>query len=212
MIQEVRKLAENEVGIRKEKIINWLDHKDSNPWILSCVCPGLTEMKKEDFFSTSFNTNIGESAYANAQREGVHLSLVGAIQTGLRFDSRFFEAEQTMSTFGVTGGYGATGTVGRMVKNIARNKATAKRRERKSDAKNANESLELVTVCQELVSAGISAALIEEILIFARTESKLSDALGLVKGCKQLLDAGVATSVIATTVIEPMLRPASRNN
>jgi hypothetical protein len=72
---------------------NWLDHKDKNPWILACVCPGLTEMKPADFFGMSFNTNIGESAHASAQREGIHLSLVGAIQTGLRFDRRFFDSE-----------------------------------------------------------------------------------------------------------------------
>jgi hypothetical protein len=203
MIQEVRSLAENEYITRQEKILNWLDHKDNNPWILSCLCPGLTQMKPEDFFSTSFTTNIGESAHANAQQEGIHLSLVGAIQTGLRFDNRFFEAERTISSFGVTGSYGATGTVGRIVKNITRNKATAKRREKKSEAKNGNESMEVVAKCQQLVSAGISATLIEEILVFARTESKLSEVLGLIKGCKQLLDAGVAT-----VVIEPMLRSA----
>ena len=61
-------------------LLNWLDHKDHNPWVLQCFCPATTQISREDWKSTSSSTNYAESAHAQSQREGTKLSLVAAIQ------------------------------------------------------------------------------------------------------------------------------------
>jgi len=73
-----------------KSLINWLKHKDSNPWVLTCLCYPLSSMKAADWIATSFTTNIGESAHALAQRHGKHLTLVGAIQAAEKLDNQFF--------------------------------------------------------------------------------------------------------------------------
>jgi hypothetical protein len=78
-------------------LVNWLKHKDSNPWVLKCLCYPLNFMRAMDWITTSFTTNIAESAHALAQRHGKHLTLVGAIQVAERLDSQRFNLSQTVT-------------------------------------------------------------------------------------------------------------------
>jgi hypothetical protein len=50
-----------------KELLNWFKHKDANPWILSGISLTKTKMSRADWFSTSFTTNIAESAHANSQ-------------------------------------------------------------------------------------------------------------------------------------------------
>ena len=45
-------------------LANWQKHKESNPWVMKCLCYPLTAMKSTDWIETSFTTNIMESAHA----------------------------------------------------------------------------------------------------------------------------------------------------
>ena len=71
-------------------LINWLRHKDRNPWILQCLSLATTGMSRKDLQTTRFNTNPAESAHAYSQRDGIKLSLLAAVQRGKRIDERFF--------------------------------------------------------------------------------------------------------------------------
>ena len=54
--------------------MNWIKHKDANPWVLTCVTFALSKMGRSDWYSTSVDTNIAESAHAQLQRDGVKLT------------------------------------------------------------------------------------------------------------------------------------------
>jgi hypothetical protein len=53
-----------------EPLINWFQPKNSNPWVLKCLCYPLTSMNAIDWIETSFTTNIVESAHALSQKYG----------------------------------------------------------------------------------------------------------------------------------------------
>lgn len=130
-----------------KQLLNWFKHKDSNPWILSGISLAKTKMSRADWFSTSFTTNIAESAHANSQREGVRLTIVSAITEGERLDSRFFQAELAMGTMGVGLRYGNTSMTGRTTQNVGRRKSKA---QQKKDREEGKIDQDLLTVAREL--------------------------------------------------------------
>jgi hypothetical protein len=85
--------------------------------------------------STSFNTNIAESAHAQAQRDGKHLTLVGAIEKGEEIDARFFGARNARRLMGVQVRYGDNSVGGNAKKNINRTKAAEKSKQRRQKEK-----------------------------------------------------------------------------
>lgn len=131
-MDSIRKRAEKD---RIEPLLNWLEHKDKNPWILHCLCIATTEMSREDWFSTSTSTNIAEAQHAQAQREGKHLTLVSAIQKGLAVDKRFFQAKAAVQSVGVSVKYGNNSMTGRAKQSIIRNKASAAKKKDKGKEK-----------------------------------------------------------------------------
>jgi uncharacterized protein (DUF4415 family) len=144
-----------------EALVNWLRHKDANPWVLRCLCFPITSMNAMDWIDTSFNTNIAESAHALSQKYGKQLTLMGAIQAGQKLDSQYFELEKNVQISGVTVRYGNNSATGRARKNlnrkIARSEATKKTKKQEMTEKTLMEA-------KNLVDAGISADVVEQFL------------------------------------------------
>ena len=84
------------------------------------VSRATTEMSHSDWYSINSSTNIVESAHAQSQREGKHLTLVSTIQIGQRLDLRQFELERATHSFGITSRYGNNSMIGRAKKNSIR--------------------------------------------------------------------------------------------
>jgi len=158
VLAKVRKEAEKQ---NLTPIINWLDHKDRNPWVLQCISMATTQMNREDWLSTSKNTNHAESAHAQSQREGVKLSLLSAVEKGMRLDSRQFEAAQATQSSGVTVRYGNNSMTGRVMKKVARNKAAAIKAKAKEKSIATPNTL---LIAQELLRKGISKEVVEAYL------------------------------------------------
>jgi len=131
-ISKVRATAEDQ-GLKH--LLDWLEHKDRNPWVLRCVSPAMTEMSKHDWQVTSFTTNIAESAHAMAQREGKKLSLLAAVLKGKNVDLHFLQLQRATCGFGVTAHYGNTFMTGRKMLALSRQKAKARKKALKSKEK-----------------------------------------------------------------------------
>jgi len=154
----VRQKAED---TQNEALLNWLEHKDRNPWILQCLSPATTQMSRADRFSTSTSTNIAELAHATSQREGTRLTLVAAIQKVLRLDSRFFSFETARETGGIAGRYGNTSITGRTKQNLKRGALSRKRKGKEA----AVIQEDVLATARDLVDAGVSADSIELYLV-----------------------------------------------
>jgi hypothetical protein len=63
-------------------------------------------MRRDFWYSTSFTTNIGESAHAFGQGEGKHLSLIAAIQKAKDMDERFLQTRNAAVNFAVMSNWG----------------------------------------------------------------------------------------------------------
>ena len=142
-------------------LLNWLEHKDRNPWVLQCLSLATTAMSREDWRSTSSNTNNAESAHAQSQREGIKLTLLSAVIKGKRLDSRHFEAAHAMQSFGVPVRYGNNSMTGRKMKGIVRQKNIKKREAKGNEGQiDGNE----LVIAYDLLKAGVSKEVIEEYL------------------------------------------------
>lgn len=142
-------------------LVNWLKHKDSNPWVFKCLCFPLSSMKRVDWIATSFTTNIGESAHALSQRHGKHLTLVGAIQAAQKLDSNHFQFTRDMQNSGVNFMYGNRTTTGRIRKNLTRQRSRA---EVTKKAKKHEMTEKILQEAKHLLDAGISTEVVEEFL------------------------------------------------
>ena len=85
-------------------------------------------MYPNDWRSSSFTTNIAESAHAAAQREGTKLSLLAAVQRGKQVDSRFLRLEEAAFKFGVTPRYGNTSVSGRKKDSVSRKRSKGRKK------------------------------------------------------------------------------------
>jgi len=97
-------------------------HKQSNPWVFRGIYFPLSNISRENWFTTGFNTNVAESAHALSQRYGKHLSLVGAVTACERIDKQFFEMRRNVLNFGLSIGY-AKSTPARTQTNLKRQKS-----------------------------------------------------------------------------------------
>jgi hypothetical protein len=144
-----------------EPLVNWLRHKDANPWVLKCLCFPLTSMNAMDWIETSFTTNIAESAHALSQKYGKQMTLMGAIQAGQRLDSQYFESEKNVQMSGVMVGYGNNSATGRARKSLNRKMARA---EATKKTKKQELTEKTLIDAKNLVDAGISAEVVEQFL------------------------------------------------
>jgi hypothetical protein len=142
-------------------LVNWLKHKDLNPWVFKCLCFPLSLMRRTDWIATSFTTNIGESAHALSQRHGKQLTLVGAIQAGEKPDNQHFQLAQYVLNSGVNAMYGNRATTGRVRRNLTRQR---NRTEATKKAKKHATSQKILMEAKSLLDAGISKEVVEEFL------------------------------------------------
>ena len=140
-------------------LLNWLEHKGRNPWVLQCLSLATTAIHREDWRSTSSNTNHAESAHAQSQREGIKLTLLTAVNKGKRLDSRHFEAAYAMQSFGVPVRYGNNSMTGRTKKGIVRQKSMKRTATKVSERQvDGNE----LAIAQDLLNTGVSKEIVEE--------------------------------------------------
>lgn len=139
LISRVRKHSLLPTAYQKT-LADWLQNKDNNPWMFQGLCLPLSNMSRENWFTTRFNTNVAEAAHAMSQRSGKQLSLVGAIMASEKLDTQFFESRRTAIQFGVTSKYGNNSITGRAHKNLARKKKRAAKKNEEN--KKADESVE----------------------------------------------------------------------
>lgn len=97
-------------------------------------------MNLKDWQTTSFTTNIAESAHANSQRDGIRLSLLAAVQRGRKLDLQFLQLEHAAFKFGVNPRYGNISFAGRKKKAIVRQKAKSARKALKAKAIESSET------------------------------------------------------------------------
>jgi hypothetical protein len=76
-------------------------NKKANPWVLQCLSIATSKMTRLDWSTTSTNTNIAESAYAHSQQDGVHLSLISAIEKVRKLDQGFLETKSAVRIMGI---------------------------------------------------------------------------------------------------------------
>jgi hypothetical protein len=141
-------------------LLDWLDHKRANRWILTCSSRATTGMSHSDWYSTNSNTNIAESAHAQSQREGKNLTLVSAIQTGQKLDLRQFELERAAHSFGIASKYGNNSMTGRATKNSIRQ---AKRQvQMKEKDKNTDKWDWVLKKAEKMKKQGITQKVIDD--------------------------------------------------
>src|SRR4030095_16631208 len=93
--EELARVKADATESNNQEVLSWLQNKEGkNAWVLHCVSPATSRMKKDDWYSTSHSTNIAESAHAHSQRDGTRLTLVSAIQIARQLDERFLEGQK----------------------------------------------------------------------------------------------------------------------
>jgi hypothetical protein len=137
---------------KNKKLQDWLNHKKANPWILKCVTIALSSMNRQDWYSTSVDTNIAESSHAQSQLSGVKLTLVTAMQKGKEKDSRFFGLEQAVISHGISAKYGNMSLSGRAKQSVTRNQGRQRKKQATTKQKDAGEA----AVVQEMAKQGIT--------------------------------------------------------
>lgn len=119
-------------------------------------------MNKNDWYTTSMTTNIAESAHALSQKDGKHLSLVGAIQMGKKIDQRFLDTMSAAVNRGIMSRTGNQTIIGRTERNLKRSqKAVAKRKEKAMQDDSAANALQ---IAETLIKSGVSAGIVETFL------------------------------------------------
>src|ERR1700734_3313412 len=103
LLDHVRQEAEK---VDDTSILNWLRNKSGeNSWVLECLSLATSKMNRQDWFTTSANTNVAEAAHALSQAHGTRLTLVSAVQIGRQIDARFAENESIAKTKGISKSY-----------------------------------------------------------------------------------------------------------
>ena len=131
-VKEIQSIA---IRGQIQPLLNWLNHKEQNPWLFQCLSRATTKMNYEDWSKTSFSSNLAESAHAQSQRDGKQLTLVAAIQKAQHLDNRFFISREAVRTKGVSVRYGDNSMSGLVKKNMNRSKKTADKRRQKTQDK-----------------------------------------------------------------------------
>jgi hypothetical protein len=136
-----RKLSEKATDLAasgNRDLLNWLRHKTINPWIFQGLCFPLSNFSHEDWFTTSFTTNIAEAAHRRSQRLGVGMSLVGVILKSEECDQEFFKVRDNITKYGVSVRYGNQSLTGKTTKNLARRKGRSKKAQKISNLDDTN--------------------------------------------------------------------------
>jgi hypothetical protein len=162
----LKHVKEYATEIDDQNVLNWLRNKEGdNSWIVKCVSRATSKMDWSDWYSTSFDTNIAESAHAHSQRDGTRLTLVSAVQRGKLLDERFLEGEHAAKTGGIISKYGNQGITGRTAKNLKRTKKAAIKKSNRDPVVQQQEMI--LERAQSLIHDGVSLDVVE---LFLKTE------------------------------------------
>ena len=157
-MEEIRKLATRQQFTR---LLNWLRHKDQNPWIFQCLSRATTKMNHRYWDTTSNSTNIAESAHALSQRHGTNLTLVAAIKIARNLDFGRADSQNAMRRQGIAVRYGDNSIAGRTKRNLNRAKAVEKRRQKaQEDGQDVSSESALAAVVSSI--AELTKAIREE--------------------------------------------------
>jgi hypothetical protein len=157
LLRDIRSTAEIQ---QNKTLLDWLDHKRANRWILTCVSRATTGMSHSDWYSTNSSTNIAESAHAQSHREGKNLTLVSAVQSGQKLDLRQFELERAAHSFGIASKYGNSSMTGRAKKNSIRQRKTQVRMNEKE--KSTDKWDWVLKKAEKMKKQGISQKVIDD--------------------------------------------------
>jgi hypothetical protein len=127
-----RRLKESARQLDLAPLKNWLQHKERNPWILKSLCHPLSTMRREVWFATPNNTNVGEAAHALSNRAGVKLTLLTAVTVGEKIDTAMLEAIQQSSFKGVRAQYKGHGEMQRFERNQKRREHRREKAQKKA--------------------------------------------------------------------------------
>ena len=148
---------------KHQDILNWLKHKEgANSWIVKCVSRATSKMDWDDWYSTSFNTNIAESAHAYSHRDGVRLTLVSAVQRGKLLDERFLVGEHAAKRGGIISKYGNHSITGRTASNLKRTKKAATKKSKNDPVVQRREAV--FGMAQNLVDEGVAIDVVNMLL------------------------------------------------
>ena len=143
----------------------WIQDKTGkNGWVLKCVSPATSKMKRDDWFDTSMSTNIAESAHAVSQKDGTHLSLVRAIQMGKKVDQRFLDNRDVASNMGIMSRTGNQTVTGRTERNLKRSKKAAAKRKHTATANGDEPAVNTLQIAENLIKQGVPAETIDKFL------------------------------------------------
>jgi hypothetical protein len=153
---------------KHEDVLNWMKHKEgANSWIVKCVSRATSKMDWNDWYSTSFDTNIAESAHAYSHRDGVRLTLVSAVQRGKLLDERFLVGKHAAKRGGIISKYSNHSITGRTASNLKRTKKAAIKKSKKDPVLQQQESI--LERAQSLVHDGVSIDVVD---LFLKTEKQ----------------------------------------
>lgn len=161
LLKQVREIAEQS---EIQPLLNWLDHKDHNPWVLQCLSLATTKINRNDWMSTSKNTNNVESDHSNIQRDGVKLSLVSAVQKGRSYDQRNLQNSKHVQFSGVARHFGNNSQTGRAKKKVARNLAVRNKKQAKDKEKEGTTEGHELEIAQDLIRSGVAPEIVEKYL------------------------------------------------
>jgi hypothetical protein len=140
--QVVEYVKEKATQLKDESVLNWLKNKEGdNSWMLKCVSRATSKMNWDDWYSTSRDTNIAESAHAHSHRDGINLTLVAAVETGKKLDERSLHNERAAQTMGIISKYGNQSVTGRTAKSIKRAKKSASKKAKNDPAAQQQENI-----------------------------------------------------------------------
>jgi hypothetical protein len=128
-------------------------------------------MNKQDWYSTSMNTNNAEAMHAYSKRSGTRQTLLTAVQKSQTLDAIHFERKSVIVNTGIVEKYGNTSSLGRAGKNLKRN--TSAVRKRKGNTSETKDMKDILTKAQDLVALGVDPKVLEQFLITERGKSNL---------------------------------------
>jgi hypothetical protein len=166
--QVVQFVKEKATQLKHVSVLNWLKNKEGdNSWMLKFISRATSKMNWDDWYSTSRDTNIAESAHAHSHRDGINLTLVAAVETGKKLDERSLHNERAAQTMGIISKYGNQSVTVRTAKSIKRAKKSALKKAKNNPA--ARQQEDILERAQELVHDGVSVDAVE---LFLKTEKQ----------------------------------------
>ncbi|RHZ82021.1 hypothetical protein Glove_114g20 [Diversispora epigaea] len=160
------------------------------PWVLSGISVAFTKMDHVIWNQTPNNTNAGESAHANVNRDGCNLSLLAGIIRGCDFDKRSWESIHVNQQYNVSDSYRNKSDLAR---SIQAEKRTEKRRKGKQPVlpsnktkkkkNNSNENDENLQIDQQQ-----NRVALEKLNIQKQINDELEREITLLEKRKQLMN------------------------